>query len=142
MISRTKFQLTNGRSVRLTSIDQWGTYSGLLEGVPHREMNARTITRTLNNARERYHFEPHLIQPIETPIDLGREYPFGEPASIPAITCVAQFDCFETVADQSKHGSTLPIVWFQSEFAFPIAPEIVESITNLTWDKLATDYCH
>lgn len=140
MPSRTEFQLANGRSVRLKSIDQWETYLGLLEGVPYRELNARMIDETLKNARARHHFEPHLIQPVETPIAAARYSPFGEPVALPAVTCVPQLDCHQTVSDEQKHGSTLPIVWFQPDFAFPIAPKIVESIVNLPWDKLATEY--
>ena len=140
MSSRTEYQLANGRQIYLRSIDQWGTYCGLLEGLPTQEMNSRTIKRTLDDARKRCFFEPHLIPPVETPIKYEGEYPFGIPASIPSITCVAHFDCFDAVRDKSKDGSTLPIVWFQSDFAFPIAPEIVDSIIQLPWDDLATDF--
>ena len=140
MSQQTEFQLECGRFIRLKSIDQWGTYSGLLEGIPTKEMNARTIERTLRTAEQRHHFKPHLIDPTETPIQIDRDYPFGTPASIPTITCVASFDCFDAIRDESKDGSTLPIVWFQSDFAFPIESDIVESIIRLPWDDLATNF--
>ena len=140
MSNRNEFQLSNGRVIRLVAIDQWGTYSGLLEGVPTKEMNERHIRYTMDAARERRHFEPYLIQPIETPIELGRKYPFGTPASIPEITCIGQFNCLDTARDNSMDGSTLPIVWFQSDFAFPIDEAVQEHIRSLDWEKHAFDF--
>ncbi|MEZ6139174.1 MAG: hypothetical protein R3B84_01265 [Zavarzinella sp.] len=140
MSTRNEFHLSNGRVIRLTAIDQWGTYSGLLEGVPTKEMNERLILNTMDKARKRWHFEPYLIRPIERPIELGSKYPFGTPASIPDITCIGNFDCFNTARDKSMDGSTLPIVWFQSEFAFPIDEAIQEQIRSLEWEKHASDF--
>lgn len=140
MPTRNEFHLQDGRRIRLTAIEQWGTYSGLLEGVPTMEMNQRLIRRAMEGARERFHFEPYLIPPVEVPIELGRSYPFGTPASIPEITCVSCFDCFDTIRDKSMHGSLLPIVWFQADFAFPIEDAIEEQIRALDWKSLASDF--
>lgn len=140
MPSRNEFQLGSGRMIRLVAIDQWGTYTGLLEGIPTKEMNERHIRRTMDTARERWHFDPYLIQPIETPIELDRDYTFGTPASIPAVTCVGQFDCFDTARDNSMDGSTLPIVWFQDDFAFPVDDVIQQHIQSLDWEQHASDF--
>lgn len=140
MSNRSEFKLGDGRSIRLMSIDQWGTYSGLLEGVPTKEMNERYIRYTMDEARKRRNFEPYLIPPIETPIEIDRKYPLGTPASIPGITCIAQFDCLDPARDKSMDASTLPIVWFQSDFAFPIEDAILEHIRLLNWEKFASDF--
>lgn len=139
-MSRHEIQLDSGRRIRLTALDQWGTYAGLLEGLPTREMNARIIQETLEGARRRWHFPPYLIQPAEKPIEIVRSYPFGTPASIPEITCVAHFDCFDKVRDPNLDGSTLPLVWFQADFAFPIEEAIQTQIRALDWDRYATDF--
>ena len=133
-------QLGNGRLIHLSSIDQWGTYSGLLEGIPTREMNARHIKRTIDAARDQKHFEPYLIPPVETSIDGFPDYRFGTPAEIPCITCVAMFDCFDVARDKSMDGSTLPIVWFQSDFAFPIDDDILVQLRLIDWEKVASDF--
>ncbi|MCO6456993.1 MAG: hypothetical protein J5I93_16965 [Pirellulaceae bacterium] len=140
MSNRNEFKLSNGRVIRLVAIDQWRTYSGLLEGVPTIEMNERHIRRTMDTARERRHFDPYLIPPVMTPIEPGRDYPFGTPASIPEITCIGQFDCFDTARDKAMDGSTLPIVWFQKDFAFPIDEVIQEHLRLLDWEKHASDF--
>ena len=142
MPNQHEFQLNSGRLIRLTAIDQWGTYSGLLEGLPTREMNARIIKRTLEDAKQKSHFDPYLIQPTETLIEMERKYPYGVPASIPAITCVAHFDCFDIARDASSDGSTLSMVWFQSDFAFPIDEAILSHIQSVDWDKYASDYAY
>jgi hypothetical protein len=94
----------------------------------------------MDEARKRRNFEPYLIPPIETPIEIDRKYPFGTPASIPGITCIAQFDSFDPARDKSMDASTLPIVWFQSDFAFPIEDSILEHIRLLNWEKYASDF--
>jgi hypothetical protein len=139
MSNRSEFKIRDGRSIRLIAIDQWGTYSGLLEGVPTKEMNERHIRYTMDEARKRRKFEPYLIPPVETSIEIDGKYPFGTPASIPGITCIAQFDCFDPVKDKSMDASTLPIVWFQSDFAFPIEDAILEHLRSLNWEKYASD---
>lgn len=36
--------------------------------------------------------------------------------------------------------SELPIVWFQSQFAFPIDETVQNRIRTIDWDKHAYDY--
>jgi hypothetical protein len=94
----------------------------------------------MEEAWSRWHFEPYLIPPSETLINLERDYPFGMPAEIPKITCVAQFDSFDPARDKLMDASTLPIVWFQSDFAFPIDEAIEAQIRSLDWEKYASDF--
>jgi hypothetical protein len=130
-LSRNDVLLESGRVIHLRSLEQWGTYSGLLEGIPTRDMNHRLIKRTMDTAREKYHFEPYLIPPVETLIDGFPGYRFGTPAEIPSITCVATFECYSIARDESMDASILPVVWFQSDFAFPIAVNIQASLRLL-----------
>lgn len=111
-----------------------------MEGFPTKEMNERIIKRTIEEVKQRWHFAPYLIQPLETPIKMDRDYPFGTPASIPEITCVTKFDCFDTVQDKNMDASTLSIIWFQAEFVFPIDENIQTQIRSINWDKFASDY--
>lgn len=100
-LTRNDVLLESGRVIHLRSIEQWGTYSGLLEGIPTQEMNHRIIKRTMDAAREKYHFEPYLISPVEALIDGFPGYRFGTPAEIPSITCVATFECYSIARDES-----------------------------------------
>ena len=135
MPQQTEFQLERGRSIHLKSIDQWGTYSGLREKLPPQ----RIVARALRIAEQRYGIKPYLIPPNATPIQIEDNYLIATPASLPAITCVASFVCFDAIRDESKDGSILPLVWFQSDYVFPIESDIVESIIQLPWDDLAVN---
>lgn len=137
---KSEFQLDNGRTIYLAQINQSGTYAGLLEGVPTKEMNQGNIEHALKTAKELWDGNPYLIQPTETPIELNRDYPFGTPASIPGITCLARFKCLDAVRNDSMDYSELPIVWFQHEFAFPIADSVLADIRAIDWDQHACDY--
>lgn len=140
MPNRQEIQLNSGHSIHLIRIDQWETYGGLLEGVPTKELNERIINRTIEGAKRQWHFAPYLIQPLETPIKMDRDYPFGTPASIPDIICVTKFDCFDTVQDKNMDASTLSIIWFQAEFAFPIDEKVQTQIQSIDWNQYASDY--
>lgn len=142
MSNRNEFRLLTGRLIRLTAIHQWGTYSGLLEGIPTKELNQRHIRYTIDEARTHHHFEPYLIQPVESPIEYGGKYRFGTPASIPDITCIGVFNCFDPARDKSMDGSTLPVVWFQPDFAFPIDEVVQQQIIAMDWETLASDFNH
>jgi len=139
MTHKNEFQLESCRTIRLLAINQWGTYPGLLEGVPTKSLNESMVKHALDKAMGLWGGEPYLIQPPEKPIELPMEYPFGTPASIPGITCIAQFQSFGTARDDTMDFSELTIVWFQSEFAFPIHETVQDHIRTIDWDKHARD---
>jgi hypothetical protein len=126
--------LASGRTLYLTSLRQSATYEGLVEGLPTREMNADTIAGFVEEARERSGHEPFVIQPVETPITHEGKYPFGEPARIPAIACVADFTSKGKTWD---YRSSLTVIWFQDEYAFPLDASVESALLALDWDRLA-----
>ena len=136
---RTEFQLNNGRTIYLESINQWKTYSGLLEGLPTRRMNDRTIKGIVSNLKKTSGNDPYLIEPVESPIDLDYDYPFGEPAQLPRIVCIASFHCLKPVQDDSMDYSDLSVVWFQNQFAFPIDESAQNAIRSIAWKAYAID---
>ena len=133
-MKRTELTLSSGRTIHLTSLRQEAVYYGLLEGLPTREMNAESIEELRSQARERTGFEPYLIEPTQKPIQVSGPYPFGEPAALPAISCVAEFVSSGKDPDYSSH---LTVIWFQEDYAFPIEPQIEASLVALDWDRLA-----
>lgn len=135
-------QLASGRTIRLRSIKQRQEYAGLLEGLPTREMNKRSIDAVLAEVRRTDGCEPYLVQPMEKAIEYlkGERYPFGEPAALPAIGCIGRFTCLEPARDSSKDYSSLTVIWFQEDFAFPIEAGVLEQIRMLDWTRYALDY--
>jgi hypothetical protein len=127
-------------TIQLIALKQSLVYAGLLEGVPHEEMNKRFIEGAVRDAKKEFgEAEPFLIQPKQTPLDIGREYPFGKPAIIPGVLCIAFFLCvFPTPRGQGGDYSAMKIVWFQDQFAMPIDSEILDQIRAVDWLGLAT----
>jgi len=135
--------LSGGRDVQITSIRQWFTYGGLLEGLPTDKMNRQMIDRLLKEERERgwWAGEPYLVPPPVRTIQLpdDRSYPFGTPEAFPPITCVARLISVTPARDPKKDTSELTVIWFQDEYAFPIDPQVLEHLRRLDWDNRAID---
>jgi len=140
MNKQNELQLDSGESVRIIRLNQRGTYEVLLEGVPTNRMNRGIIKATMKTANELWGSKAALIEPIETLINLERDSPFGTPASIPQVVCIARLQCLSPANNKSMDYSQLTLVWFQDEFAFPIDEEAIKQILSLKWSKVASDY--
>jgi uncharacterized protein (TIGR02996 family) len=132
----SEVRLRAGGTIHCQSIRQSLTYAGLLEGLPTRQMNEGTIEGLLREERERgwWAGEPYLVPPAITPIEYSgeRKYPFGDPEALPDVTCVARFAAY------AGPGTTkLTVIWFQDEFAFPIAPDVLEHLAGIDWSARA-----
>jgi hypothetical protein len=137
-MSNGTIRLRSGREVNVTSLRQGAVYAGLIEGVPTKQMNRHEIEGILAGLR-RSGSEPYLIAPQERPITLSRPYPFGEPAALPGISCVARLRSDSPARGGGDH-SYLTVVWFQDDYAFPIDKTVLDQIVCLDWEKLAFDY--
>lgn len=100
-------------------------------------MNAREIERARSEARARNGHEPFLIEPAQTPIEYEGRYPFGEPAALPAIGCVADFSGDGKLG--AAYYTSLTVIWFQDDYAFPISPESEQALVALDWETLAKE---
>jgi len=139
-MSAFSFDLDTGRTIYVARLNQWETYEGLLEGCPTKEMNRGIISEALDYARQLgWHDEPHILAPSETPIDLGRDYPFGTPAALPQVVCVALLRSLSPARDADQDYSLATVVWFQGAFAFPIESGVLQQLQALSWDGIATD---
>ena len=140
-MSDGKFKLLSGRLVALQELRQHRTYEGLLEGLPTREANAYLLQDLISQHRDTpYPGLPYLIQPAETRIEFpdALEYPFGTPASLPGVTCVARFTSLEPIRSNGDY-SGLVIIWLQDEFAFPVAPGVMSHLLAMDWSAHAVD---
>lgn len=132
--------LNSGRGVRLESLRQYGTYRGLLEGLPTIENNQRMIEGLL---KERSHGAPPLlIRAVEKLIELppGRKYPFGTPSALPSVTCIIRLESHLPTVGGEGDESGLTVIWFQEDFSFPPTSEIEAQIKAIQWDDLAGNF--
>jgi len=136
-----KLVLKDGIEVKIAEIHQWGTYNGLLEGLPTDKSNKRTIQRIIKRAQEMcYMNEYFLIEPKQTPIEVDKPYRFGTPMSLPSKVCVAELCHHQPARDEKMHASSLLLIWFQKEYCFPIDDNIIEEIKMIDWKKNALDF--
>lgn len=133
--------IENNKEVTIKSIKQWHTYGGLLEGIPTDKMNTQIIERTKIEAKEFSRMEEiYLIEPKQEPIDYDGNYPFGNPAALPGVTCVAELWHNDVFRDTDKMFSSLCIIWFQEDYAFPIDEEIVKDIKEIPFSKICGEF--
>jgi hypothetical protein len=100
--------IDSNKEVTVRRIFQWQTYAGLLEGYPTIELNARILAGFKQDAIGYFGLEEiYLIEPTQKKIEYEGRYPFGTPAMMPAITCVALLRHFSAVRDR-KEGFFLP----------------------------------
>jgi hypothetical protein len=147
-----RIQLVSGRVVQLQELNQRFTYEGLQGGVPTTKMNQEIIERAVNRAMSPFLKEgPLVIQPVEVAVELSdldldsprwkwKREDSGEPARIPDILCEGRFESSSPIHDTSQDGSALVIVWFQSYFALPIDPAVMEQIKAIDWEGAAYDW--
>ncbi len=127
-----EIELAGGVRVRLVELHQVETYDGLLEGVPRTKTNALHIERL----REKY---PGIcvLPPVETPLSSApRPHPFGPPARLPSIQCVARFKAMEDGCAY-REGR---FAWFQPTWAPPIDAAALEAFRRLDWPSCSTRY--
>ncbi len=133
-----EIRLADGRIIALCSLFQSHTYDGLIEGLPTVEMNRRIIDATVADATARWGHLPLLIEPVETPITIGRSYPFGTPAAIPPIQCVSRWTSGFESRGELDGFVELTIIFYQHGFAMPIARDNLARIEACDWDRLSS----
>jgi hypothetical protein len=136
----TELKLNNGVTIRLKALNQFHTYEGLLEGVPTQRMNKAHIESAMALSKKTWNCKSHLIEPVETPIEIDRPYPFGVPAHIPPITCVGLWSTTGYERDGQYGCMQLALVWCQAQFALPIDECVLRQILEIDWESVGEFY--
>jgi hypothetical protein len=143
MTNPSEFDLPSGRRLYLRGIRQYLTYEGLIEGLPTAEKNCERLEQLAAGTWDKSTagYPVHLIRPTERPVDYpgDEQYPFGTPSALPAITCIGRFDSLQPARDEACYYSSLVVIWFQDEFAFPIDLDVVSQIQAIDWETEAVD---
>ena len=103
-------------------------------------MNDQRIIRAIKQAENLCGYSKiHLIKPEQVKIECAGEYLFGIPASLPVVTCIAESRFGKPYRDMNHFYSVLGLVWFQSNYAFPIEAKILKEIKLIPFSKLCLD---
>jgi hypothetical protein len=145
----SQLKLSDGRVTNLRLLNQQQTYWGLLGGLPNAKTNTQLIEYALKKATEQHCFHgesAHLLAPCRRDFEIEpgdmESLQVSEnrtPEWLPRVQCVGKFESLKPASDASKVYSLMTILWFQDDYAMPIAKEIEATIQNLNWNRLATD---
>ena len=128
----TEIVLETERRVRMSTLNQFRTYEGVMEGLPTKRHNRFFIEKAVEKVRSwAGNEEPYLIEPTQMRRSLaGRDY-----FVLPAVTCAAEF---LSHGHDASSRTWLWIIWYQEEFALPIDEEVVAQIQRVPWDSVAS----
>jgi DNA replication protein DnaD len=132
--------IDNDLEVKIESLYQSETYKDVLFGYPTEHRNNRLINSILRKVHETNNPQSvYLIQPEQKLIDEDIEKyksPLDIPKEIPNIEYHLRVASDMVTNDKNQTDSTMLIIWFQDEFAFPIDPLILEQIKTIPFRKL------
>lgn len=103
----------------------------------NQEMIDRLIARYVHPAE---YGVPLLLEPEQRPLDVSEHrQAHGTPAALPSVTCIARFNSDGQLGTDDI-WSVLRVIWYQDEFAFPIADRAREQIEHIDWETHATGW--
>jgi len=126
--------LAGAIAVRIIRLDQRLVYAGVIEGVPNRRINQGLVADELRRAAALCPgARCHLIPPSEkTPYPTKPNAVF-----LPSVVCNAVLERIGRTPNDHSCWETLVVVWFQDEFALPIAAPVLDQLQALDWRALA-----
>lgn len=132
--------IDNDLEVKIESLCQSETYKDVLFGYPTEHRNNSLINSILRKAHQTNNPQSvYLIQPEQRLIDDDIEKyksPLDIPKELPNIECHLRVTSDRVTNDKNQTDSTMLIIWFQDEFAFPIDPFVLEKIKTIPYRKL------
>lgn len=136
-----RITLRAGRIIRISQLEQYGTYSGLLCGLPDPAMTARFTEDLLDAGRKMMSLgKPLLIEPELRHREVrNRHGDVRVEERLPPVACLACFESMELPNSEEPYSS-LVVAWFQDRFGEPDAA-ILERIAAIDWDQRATAWC-
>jgi hypothetical protein len=161
------FVLRSGREIWLAASSHAMAYAGLIEGLPHREMNDSIIARALRDAEGRCltcikgGAKPLLIPPPRSPLPQKPDYEptpedvqeflqeveggyskrlleqYGPPEFLPPWQYLGTFKS-AAMAPAAGTASWLTVVWFQVKYG-PMWEPVRDQLRELDWESVAVD---
>lgn len=123
------FILDQNLEVSLEKLVQQYTYGGLLEGFPGEMVNRMVLRNIERSAKNDLHLEEiYTLLPGE----MSEEFP--------PVVCMARLECGSVFKDKEKDYSSIAVIWFQEEFAFPIEAATLEQFKTIPFRELCAEF--
>lgn len=127
-------KLKCGIEVKIEQYFVCGTYSSFLAGNPSRLLNDRAKASLLVRASAIWPNIPAYIM-MDPSMDQTTEG-----ISLPEITVMARFLCFDPARDPSKMASELVVLWFEEKHSNIFAYSIPKYLLDINWFEMAQDF--
>ena len=125
-----KLTLTNNIEVEITKIYQMKTYDSLIEGIADKEFNDDLLIDIKQRAKRVFFNDAiHII-----------DSRLNEDDDFSSFTVILELTSFQTFKDLDKDFSSLIVVFFQDQFAFPINDENLILIKEILFGLLCKEY--
>lgn len=140
----------NGTQVKLDGLHIGRTYAGMMEGLPTRETNLKTIDRLKKEAAKLFRHGQHQIfcpSPNVKPIDTSffaastkENYPF--PEMLPEYYLIVCLDgpANSVSAPEPADGASALLLLFADNISSPLPQMIANLCKSLKWEDIAYDY--
>jgi hypothetical protein len=140
-MKQNKLVVDKSLTVTLVQLIQGFTYDGVLEGFPNEAMNQKIMAQAEAQAAKLLHQRVILALPpvVKTnPSDPVSDFEGYQ--KLPEVCCMALLKCHDAFKDKTKDYATLGVVWYQDEFAFPIAANILADLKNLPFKQYCSEF--
>ncbi len=118
----------------IARLDQRLVYGNVLEGVPNRGINRDLVSDAVQAAGKlRPQARCYLVEPSER----APHVPHSNAVFLPSVVCSAVLRRDGNTPNDEPCWETLVVVWFQDEYALPIASQVLQQLQTLEWNELA-----
>lgn len=122
--------LSDNIEVEITKIYQMKTYDSLIEGTANKELNDDILVDIKQRAKRVFFNDAiHII-----------DSRLNEDDDFSSFTVILELTSFQTFKDLDKDFSSLMVVCFQEEFAFPISDENLKHLKQIPFGLLCNEY--
>ena len=138
-MNRTNIIVDSDVTAELMRLYQDVTYEGLLEGNPNERWNGIIIKKAFSLAETLFGItEIFLIDPV---LKEREEYFAGyKYQEMPGVLCIGLLKSMSVFKDTKKDFSALAVIWFQDEFAMPIADDILEKMKAIPYKEVCGEF--
>ncbi len=140
-MKQNKLVVDKSLTVTLVQLIQGLTYNGVLEGFPNEAMNQKIMAQAeVRAAKLLYQPVVITVPPAVNTKPLDPVSDFEGYQKLPEVCCMALLKCHDAFKDKTKDYATLGVVWYQDEFAFPIAANILAELKKLPFKQYCSEY--
>jgi len=133
-----KIEVAEGVEIELNAIEQRLTYMDADIDFIGKEENAEFLSDLLAQVKEQAN-DMIAVYGIEPKVSMYK-HPEGTSYQLPGILCTAEFKCNEVFRDHDMNYSAMMIFWFQEDWVFPVAKDVVEKFKRIDWKNLSSEH--